>query len=108
MSYLDWKAGDKVVCINAGDPSYSGRGWVPGEELVVDNVYTIKRILIDDAGDLVLHLHEVERSQFSKSVFGDEAGYAVFRFRRVQPRKTSIAIFQRLLDNPRVRISEDA
>lgn len=101
-SYLDWKAGDKVVCINA--KNNPGCRWFPGESPTEGNIYTIDRIFVDGEGFLVLALVELPREDWE---YGP-AGYTVNRFRPVQTKKTCIGIFNRILLNPRIRISEDA
>jgi hypothetical protein len=92
MSYLNWHVGMKVVCVNADG--------VSGTMLVVGSVYTVRA------------LDENFVSLEEPSTWGDygknESGWYYYRFRPVQPRKTSIEVFTRILRNPHVRIKEDA
>ena len=103
MSYLDWKVGDKVVCVkrinpavripNAVYPHYQG-------------VYTIREIRDDNRKDgaLTVLLSEIDNAHFIgvrlKGAFGyREPGFPHTGFRPVQTRKTSIAIFTAMLDS---------
>ena len=109
--YLDWKVGDRVVCINA-DPSIDKTqppGWVlfmPPEWLIEGCVYTIAGIGPDPVDDtIVVYLEEI-----GDFVFPEEAavgkkrhGFLPIRFRKVQPRKTSIAVFTALLNGAKER-----
>lgn len=104
--YTSWKVGDRVVCVYA-DPLPTTI-WCVGEELVSGRIYTVSRILVDGDGDVIVHLCEVSRTSASRMVWGDDAGYLASRFRRVQPRKTSIEIFHRILSKPHIKIREDA
>lgn len=91
--YTSWFVGMEVVCLH---------GYYPGK-LVAGQTYTVSRIGLDGlvGTSVMVDLEGVEPGSFGP-------GWFASRFRPVQKRKTSIAIFQRLLDNPRVRISEDA
>lgn len=101
--YLDWKVGDKVVCVDDAEngaydsPEFVAVGGLDG--LRKDAVYTIRSVGPDpEDGFLSVWLEEIYRQTFR----GVETGYAIQRFRKVQPRKTSIAIFERMLKPERV------
>lgn len=102
MSAHQFKAGDAVVCINA--KNHPGYRWDSGEAPVEGQIYTIDRVFVDGEGAIVMALIELPRADLH---YGP-AGYDVKRFRPVQTRKTSIEIFNRILLNPRIKISEDA
>lgn len=89
MSYLDWKVGDKIVCVD--NSTMEGL-------LALGEIYTIKFMTPE-------FVHLAEKSAYGT---GGNSGYYYRRFRPVQTRKTDIAIFQRLLTNPKVKIEEDA
>lgn len=95
MSYLDWHVGMKVVCVD----SDSGPGvWDECEQPVIGEVYTIRSIITDDEGWVIVHLDEIQRTERSVGRWGPLAGYAAYRFRPVQTRKTDISIFTAMLD----------
>lgn len=79
-----FRPGDKVVCVNAGhiDPGDESlyEPWDDGEKLVEGEIYTVTSVHVHD-GDVVLHLAEVERTQFSRGYWGNGAGYCYTRFR---------------------------
>lgn len=88
--------GAKVVCVDAR----ARFSWAPGEALVEGKVYTVRDTHIDDENMVVLRLFEVERSRIAKDMWKDERlGYGAFRFRPLTKRKTSIAIFERMLNS---------
>ncbi|MCO5072076.1 MAG: hypothetical protein M9944_12800 [Rhizobiaceae bacterium] len=97
MSYLDWHAGMKVVCVD--NAPFQGCRWPSEDEIpVVGNHYTISSVMVDDEGLVIVHLEELKRSKWSVRRFGPLAGYAAWRFRPVQTRKTDISIFTAMLD----------
>lgn len=94
--YLDWQVGDRVVCV---DDQWSGWGLQVRNgiacPLICGSMYTISRIG-PSAGiyerssiRLAIHLCEVDHP--------NGVGFNVARFRKVQPRKTNIAIFTAML-----------
>ncbi len=97
MNYLDWQVGDRVACID----DYGDRFLTPGltyngglDGLTEGRIYTIRTIgLSPFDGNLCIWLDEIVRPLHS----GIEAGFDVRRFRKVHPRKTSIAIFEQML-----------
>ena len=110
MSYVDWKVGDKVVCVDDTLGNYSS--WKVADEcmdgLVAGRVYTIRRVGVF-AGTLCVWLREIHRPLRGRLCrqFG-EIGFAAARFRPVQTRKTDISVFTRILNNPKLPIKEDA
>lgn len=104
MSYLDWKVGDQVVCVEDG-PINSGHGLDP-TGLVRGCIYTIRWIGEYYFGAISETKVAVRLNEYVRDPFDSPVGAR--RFRKVQPRKTDISIFQRILDNPKVKIPEDA
>lgn len=108
MSAHQFKAGDKVVCIDDAplntvglDPDMGG--------LRVGEVYTIREIgpvsnLHPSRGRIAIKLAEIVRKSMSE--YGGETGFLVSRFRPVQKRTTSIECFRALL-NPTEHSPED-
>ena len=94
--------GQKVVCIHSGFmPGIS----LPDEEQFSDEeaihegqIYTIRRILIDEEDDMIFHLEEVFRDESSREWYGDDAGYCARRFRPLVENKTDISIFKKMLN----------
>ena len=78
MSYRDWYAGMKVVCVdNTGEE----------DSLVVGRVYTLSAIY---AVGTVVYVELVEDTE--------AAGWFPWRFRPVQRRATDISVFKALLN----------
>ena len=103
MSYLDWKVGDTVVCVDAG-PSEPDAEWYPGEEPVVGKTYTIDAIFPDFKGVMCITCVGLKRSPMAVLTFGtDRIGYGVWRFRKVQPRTTDISLFTAMLTGAKER-----
>lgn len=97
--YLDWKVGDRVVCLD-DTPSCEGPFPVKGK------VYTIRRIdfwrhWIAAVPGVGVWLCEITRPLDAN---GREHPYGAYRFRKVQPRKTSIAIFEAMLHGNRSEV----
>lgn len=96
MAYLDWKAGDKVVCIKTGAWSITKMGETHPQ---YGEVYTIRYIAPSaETGRLCIRLMEIVNPPCRRGGTV-ETYYAADRFRKVQPRKTSIAIFTAMLDS---------
>lgn len=112
MSYLDWKVGDKVVCVKQYD--FNAAVMLPTDTLPVEGgIYTIREIGClhpNYPKAAAIRLREIRNRQVMRIETGTaiELFFFASRFRRVQPRKTDISIFQRLLTHPRVTIGEDA
>ena len=87
--YTSWHVGMKVVCVDAEGVD---------RLLSVGAVYTISAL----APRFVTF---AEPSTWSSAGVG-ESGWYYHRFRRVQTRRTSIAIFERIRDNPKAPIIE--
>lgn len=96
--YVSWHVGMKVVCLK----DYS---WLPSEGgyfarctyPVLGRVYTIRRIGMLPAGMGILLTEIVNPIGDPRVGFDGETGFSPRSFRLVQPRKTSIAIFERML-----------
>jgi hypothetical protein len=88
---MNFQVGQKVACVKNGS-------WCDNRDrLVLGEVYTIRRLVVDDDGDLIFQLHEIQRSPEARQFWGDDVGYAAFRFRPVVERKTDISIFTKML-----------
>lgn len=95
--FLDWKAGDKIVCI---DDSASGSAFEPKRLLQLDAIYTISAISMGYGtyqgkyvNCPVVDLVEVT----NQGMFGTTY-FAAARFRPVAKRTTSIECFRSLLN----------
>lgn len=84
--YLDWKVGDRVVCVDDNDVRFLEAG----------KEYTIAAIRAGTFTSRCGTLVEGVGIQLKED--GSPYYYFARRFRKVQPRKTSIAIFERLLN----------
>lgn len=101
MSYLDWKVGDRVVCLKHVNPSVR----VPrGNYPECGGVYAIREIRDDNHSDGHLtillvgidnrHLIGVRRG----NTYGyKEPGFPIHGFRKIDPRATDISIFTAML-----------
>lgn len=112
MSYLDWKVGDKLVCVDA-ESHGKYTSWVTIGDLdglTAGETYTIRKIApYGYDGKVCVWLNEIVRPlRGNVCQQHGECGFDPRRFRPVQKRKTDISIFQRLLTNPNIRIEEDA
>lgn len=97
MSYADWKVGDRVVCVDASNMDFR-----QGEELPKQgSVYTIREIR-DLGRGVAVRLNEIVNPPKVYRPGVMECGFFARRFRKVQPRKTDIAIFKAMLVNPRL------
>lgn len=114
MAYLDWKVGDKVVCVDA-DPAHFRPDpdlfeIVPDEfglGLVEGRVYRLSDIYVDpDFKEIMVCVEGVVRSptEDDLAVGVTNPGFDTRRFRKVQPRKTDIAIFTAMLDPSRQQV----
>lgn len=94
--YLDWQVGDRIVCVDA-DPGFFWPRW----PLVRGREYTVAQITAVDCYYYANRLHHspavvVELVGVSNPSIG-ATGFHARRFRKVQPRKTDIAIFKAML-----------
>lgn len=98
--------GQKVVCVEDRPHMFYKRGSPAMDGLRKDTVYTVRAVGIDPHWKTpALWLVEIVRPiRGSKT----EIGYDPRRFRPVVERKTDISIFKEILNNPRIRIPEDA
>ena len=98
MSYLDWKVGDNVFCVDASNTP--GGKWFD-DAPVVGREYTLAAIYVSGQGYVAVRLVELQRSARTLATAArnniDHSGYRASRFRKVHPRKTSIAIFEQML-----------
>lgn len=98
------KVGDKVVHVG-GRVRGRGRADVSRGEAIKrgavlpnrGSVYTIRKINVCSHDTLIL-LNEIDNSHLI-GVWGGtiEPGFSIYQFRPVQPRKTDISVFERLL-----------
>jgi hypothetical protein len=120
MSYLDWKAGDKIVCIAEQAKIDAIHATLPGSVYPKSgSVYTIREVRDDSPmtggrEQIVVLLSEIDNSGMigsaplpGKRCFV-EPGFNPKGFRPVQTRTTDISSLQALLLNPFVTIGEDA
>lgn len=101
MSYLDWKVGDRVVCIASAERIALMQSTRPGSNYPASkSVYTIREIR-DDAdlgGSLCVLLGEVSNAHLiGRPGYIREPGFPLHGFRKVHPRKTDISIFIAIL-----------
>ena len=110
--YLDWKVGDKVVCIASAERISAMQDLTPGSNYPCSGgVYTIREIRDDNSSDgrLTLLLVELDNSHLigvkTNNGYGyKEPGFPVTGFRKVQPRKTDISIFTAMLHDQRQKV----
>ena len=103
MSFRDWQVGDEVVFLGYLNTHPRLR------LLTADRVYKIRAFYVvgpgwADEGTVGILLDGV----FNEHDHDGEPGYAPSGFRKVEPRKTSIAILERFLLNPNAPVREDA
>jgi len=93
MSYLDWKVGDRVVCVDA---RWAGALISP---LTERQVYTVIGTGPNGRGIGPDGRYTTGIEVFLGEVTNPDGGggFLSRRFRKIQPRKTSIAIFERML-----------
>lgn len=93
---MTFRVGMKVECVD----SHPGHGfsWEHQEAPVLGSKYTVTRVFIDEEGDEIIHLQEIARDRVSQEWWGDDVGYRASRFRPIVERKTSIEVFQRMLN----------
>ena len=108
MSYLDWKVGDRVVCI---DPTWGAEGDIQRHfcpNLPEQNrVYTLRSVdcrmvVRGKPNEVLVRLVEV----VNPHNYQGEPVFFARKFRKVQPRKTSIASLEAILHG--ARVPEDA
>lgn len=89
---MAFRIGQKVVCVDA-------RGRFCAEtQPVLNAIYTISGLHVDEDGDLICHLVEIARSDSAKQQWNNpNLGYDTRRFRPVIERKTDISIFTEML-----------
>lgn len=98
--YRDWQVGDRVVCVGGPKPGE------PEPNPVVGEVYTISWIGLDSYDEVIINLAEMPAPWPQEP--WDWGLYDPACFRKVQPRKTSIAIFTRFLKDADAPIHEEA
>ncbi|MHA6684469.1 hypothetical protein [Mesorhizobium sp. A556] len=102
--FLDWKAGDKVVCVKR----IVADVWA-GEILpLVGAVYTIREIAVsvtDGQESVGIRLKEVVNAPRQYSNAFAEALWPIQAFRPVQTRKSDISIFTAMLHGAKRSVS---
>ncbi|PAQ03699.1 hypothetical protein LRP31_25620 [Mesorhizobium mediterraneum] len=101
MSYLDWKVGDQVVCVDTWARENDGNGY--GDEVgpIAGQIYTIREIgfLHPTIHRLQVRLFEIENVVHRYNDIGMwEQTFYASRFRPVQKRSTDISLFRALLN----------
>lgn len=87
------RVGAKVVCIDDSAARWPGARWGGDDQPpVVGKTYTIAKVFIDlGMGEPAVHLVELQRGYTARLLFGDDAGYGLFRFRPLVDQQTDIA-----------------
>jgi len=113
MSYLDWKVGDRVVCVGTAEGIARMQALIPEATMPESGgIYTIRAIRDDrdirhrDGAELSLLLAEIDnRHMVGRARDGwkcyREPGFPLRGFRKVQPCKTDISIFTAMLHDQR-------
>jgi hypothetical protein len=94
---MSWaKVGNRCVCIDA----VSGVGRWVDDAPEEGRVYTISRVWVTVRGRTNIEFHELKRSDFSRTYFGFDVGYAIARFRPLVTKTQSedVAMFKRIAD----------
>lgn len=92
---IHFHVGQKVVCVDA---DVTDGIWVEGEAPEKGRVYTVKGVHLNNRGEVVLHLHEIDRADYSKVWHRNHnLGYGAYRFRPVVERETDISLFTAML-----------
>jgi hypothetical protein len=90
---MNFQAGQKVVCVDAGFDNEPGRRWL-ADPPIEGQVYTVRRVLLVDSyngreqGVVLDEIKNLPTWGYS---------YRATRFRPVVERKTDISIFTRML-----------
>ena len=110
MSFRDWQVGDRVVCVDS--PINIPAAFYGTERLPKTGVeYTIREIgpfASPMYSEVLIRLQELVNPPLDYEGGFMEAAFSAFRFRKVEPSKTSIAILERFLLNPNAPVREDA
>lgn len=109
MSFRDWQVGMEVICVETATDDKGLKLALPQ----VGEKYTLREISpsITD-GQICVYLNEIVNADGcyragAREVYG-EVGWSARWFRKVEPRKTSIALLERFLLNPNAPVREDA
>jgi hypothetical protein len=99
---MAFRAGMKVVCIDASPPS-DGGSWGASDVPVEGAIYTVRAVVAHEGCQQLL-LNEINRSDLARKLYGPQIGYWAGRFRPVQERKsqTDISIFLKMLQPKKV------
>lgn len=109
MSYADWHAGMKVVCIAPAEEIAARLGEYAGARFPHHGgVYTIRDMYISNCGNVSLHLLEIDNSHLIGSEFANEPGFRASRFRPLETRQTDISCFTQMLNPSKVNVGEPA
>lgn len=91
---MAFHVGQKVVCV---DPD-TGRGiWCRGEAPTKGDVYTVAGFGLTSDGAPSLYFREIQRGERTVKYYKYDPGYAAFRFRPAQERKTDISWAHKLV-----------
>ena len=101
-----FRVGQKVVCVDPDSPSVSGRCMWENDAPVRGQIYTVRRCFVDFTDTIVVWLEEIERGPMARAEWGDDIGYAAWRFRPLVSRPTDISIFHEILDDVNNRTPE--
>lgn len=98
----DFELGQQVVCIDDEGFSFRSNEKCP----IKDGIYTIRDLMVDDEGELILRLFEIVNQPMLYDNEFTECWFIASRFRPV--RKTDISVFKALLNKiPTEREIED-
>lgn len=105
MSYLDWKVGDRVICVDddfdVGHHPVYRTASLPTK----GGVYTVRGFYESTLKGVAVLLDEIVNPPMPSVTLGwRELGFKPKRFRKVQPRKTDISIFTAMLHDQRQKV----
>lgn len=108
MSYVNWHAGMKVVCLDIEWPPLAAAAVANGCRLPEPGrIYTIREIDVDARdGKVYVRLCEIRNPRVKLHPWSPgEPKFGARRFRPLQPRKTDISIFTDMLRDQRDEVS---
>lgn len=105
-NYTSWYCGMKVVLVDDQWVHFKANTMRGNSYPTVGGVYIIRDIgMVGLDGEVALRLAEIQNPVLQwPDGYVMELAFAARRFRPVQTRPTSIAIFQRILSNPHKKI----
>jgi hypothetical protein len=95
--------GQKVICVDAKPEGLSH--WGLTEAPVEGAIYTVRRYFLS-AADWIVWLDELERDDWTRSMWGPDAGYDARRFRPLVGKKTDVSIFERIFNPDQGKIKK--